>query len=296
MKKFWSDERFAALVRRQHGRITWAQLKALGAADATISQWRTQGRLIRVLPRVYAVGPDVATFEARLWGAVLYAGPDAALSHRSAAHWRELIKHRPDVIEISTPRLKVHSIPGAVRVYSGREVVRASYKGIPVTTVPQSLVDLGRVEPELVPRALSTLDFRRQLDVRELLAACGSGRLGSAALQAALKTHQPALAYTNGELEERFLGWCEQWEVPLPRFNARLHGLVVDAYWPARALVVELDGYANHSSPAQLRRDRERELTLRGHGLRVVRYDWELLHREPAMVHADLMSQLNAGV
>jgi hypothetical protein len=296
MENFWSDERFKSLVRRQHGRITWAQLATLGVSRSTASQWAAAGRLTRVLPRVYAVGPEVASFEARLWGAVLYAGPDAALSHRSAAHWRDLIKHGPGVIEVSTPRLKVHSIPGVVRVYNGRDVVRAPHRGLAVTSVPQTLLDLARVDSALVPRALATLDFHRQLDVVELLAACGSGRLGSEALRAALKTHQPALAYTNGELEERFLSWCEQWEVPLPKFNACLHGLLVDAYWPDQALVVELDGYANHSSPAQLRRDRERELTLRGKGLRVVRYDWELLHREPAMVHADLMSQLNAGV
>ena len=294
MEKFWSEERFGELVRRQQGRITWAQLKVLGASDATISQWRSQGRLTKVLPRVYAVGPNIPTLEASLWGAVLYAGPGAMLSHSSAAHWRELIKHPPSVIEVSTPRQKVHSIPGVVRVYQARDVTRTTYKAVPTTAVPQTLLDLARVKAALLPRALATLDFRKQLDVSALEAICGSGRRGSAALRAALTEHQPALAYTNGELEERFLRWCERWKVPLPRFNATLHGAIVDAYWPEHGLVVELDGHANHSSPAQLRRDRARELKLRAHDLRVVRYDWELLHRQPAAMHADLMRHLGS--
>jgi len=139
------------------------------------------------------------------------------------------------------------------------------------------------------------LDYRKQLDPAALMAICGSGKRGSSALRAALATHQPRLAYANGELEERFLRWCESWKVPLPKLNARLHGHIVDAYWPERGLVIELDGYANHSSPAQISRDRHRDLVLRSHGLRVVRYDWALLEYEPLAMHADLIAQLAAG-
>ncbi len=292
MEKFWSDERFTELVSRQHGRITWAQLKALGASDSTISQWRSQGRLTRVLPKVYVAGPKVPTLESRLWEAVLYADPGAMLSHRSAAHAWGLIKYPPVVIEVSTPREKAASIDAVVRVYRGRHVVRCACDRFPVTTIPQTLLDLARVEAALLPRALATLDFRKQLDFGVLEAICGSGRLGSSALRAALLEHQPALAYTNGELEQRFLRWCERWKVPLPKFNVRLHGVIVDAYWPEHGLVVELDGHANHSSPAQLRRDRARDLKLRAQDLRVVRYDWELMHRQPEAMHADLMRHL----
>jgi hypothetical protein len=296
MENFWCEDRAGSLLRRQQGRITWAQLLTTGVARSTVSQWAASGRLTRVLPHVYVVGPDVGGPEARRWEALLYAGPGATLSHRSAAHARGLIQYPPAVLEVSTPRRRASSIDGVVRVYCGRDLVRVICEGIPVTTVAQTLLDLGGVEPSLLPRALANLDFRGQLDVEQLLAACGSGRLGSRALRAALHKYQPALAYTNGELEERFLYWCERWGVPLPKFNARLHGLTVDAYWPAHGLVVELDGYANHSSPAQLRRDRERELILRANGLCVVRYDWELMHRRPGAMHRDLMRHLGSKI
>jgi hypothetical protein len=223
---------------------------------------------------------------------VLYAGPGAALSHRTAAQAWGLIKYQTTTIEVSTGRRNVPSIESAVRVYGRRDVGRTTQQGLPVTTVSQTLLDLASVEPALLARALGVLDFRKQLDVRALEAVCGSGRLGSRALREALAQYHPELAHTNGELEERFLRWCERWKVPMPKFNARLYGLTVDAYWPEHGLVVELDGYANHSSPAQMRRDRARELMLRSHGLRVVRYDWALLHSEPARVHADLTAQL----
>ena len=296
MGEFWRKEDLRGIATRQHGRITWAQMTAIGVPHATVGKWVDAGHLTRVLPKVYAVGHTAASREAMLWEAVLYAGPGAVVSHSSAAHLRGLIKHAPAVVHVSTPREKIRSVAGLVRVYPERRLERVIHDGIPVTSVPQTLLDLAAVEPALLARALSVLDFRKRLDVGALEAICGKGRRGGAALRVALAEYQPKMAYTNGELEESFLRWCKWWKVPLPDFNVRLHGITVDAYWPEHELVVELDGYANHSSPAQLRRDRARELSLRSHGLRVVRYDWDLLHREPASVHADLVSQLNRSL
>jgi very-short-patch-repair endonuclease len=53
--------------------------------------------------------------------------------------------------------------------------------------------------------------------------------------------------------------------------------------------VIELDGYDNHSSRAQLRRDKRNDLALRSHGLTVLRYDWALLHDRPEQVYEDLI-------
>lgn len=56
--------------------------------------------------------------------------------------------------------------------------------------------------------------------------------------------------------------------------------------------MVELDGQPGHSSPAQRRRDRANDLTLRGHGLTVLRYDWDLVHERPTEVCADVLREL----
>lgn len=139
------------------------------------------------------------------------------------------------------------------------------------------------------------LDYRDQLDIHALKAACEHGRPGSALLKQALQIHQPELAHTNGAFEERFLEWRERWTVPVPQFNVRLHDILVDAHWPNANLVVELDGADNHRSKAQLRRDMANDLTLRGYGISVLRYEWTQLHMQGRPIRDEILAQLSRG-
>jgi very-short-patch-repair endonuclease len=56
--------------------------------------------------------------------------------------------------------------------------------------------------------------------------------------------------------------------------------------------VVELDGRDNHSSWAQIQRDRSNELILRGAGFEVVRYGTQQIEEQPALVETDLLQAL----
>jgi hypothetical protein len=296
MRKLWEEEVARRLVWRQYGRVSSAQLRLLGVPDGTVSRWTRSGYLTRVLPKVYAVGHTAPSHEADHWAAVLYAGPGAMLSHASGAHHRGLIIYPPRTIHVSTPRAKIPSIPGLITVHTERHLQRGRHNGIPTTTIPQTLLDLAATgDHKIVRRALAVLDHEKRLDLQALEAITGRGRHGSRALRAALKVHQPLLADANEELEFRFLLWCERWKLPLPRVNVRIHGILVDAYWPDHGLVVEMDGDADHSSRAQRRQDRSKEVKLRAQGLRVVRYDWALLHQEPGAMYADLLGQLAAA-
>lgn len=286
-----AKERVRNRAECQAGRVSYAQLCALGVGRGAIEASIERGHLVWVLPKVYALGHLAPSREGDLWAAVLYAGPGAALSHATAAHWLGLIDYPPSVIEVSSPR-RIKSLPG-IRVYGRRPVERWLHNGIPVTSIAQTAVDLAAAaEFRLVRKALARLDFRHELDAAALDAACGSGKPGSGALRRALAVHQPRLARTNGRLEYDFFEWCETWEVPVPLVNERVHGVLADAYWPAHGVVVELDGGDNHSSPAQRRRDKANDLLLRGHGLVVLRYDWDLVHARPRAVYDDLMRTL----
>jgi predicted transcriptional regulator of viral defense system len=296
MTNLWQDDTFRRVVRRQHGRVTWAQVQALGVPRSTVAGWIKAGHLTRVVPKVYAVGHDAPNRMADLWTAVLYAGPGAMLSHESDAHHRGLIIYPPRTIHVSTPRVKIRSISGLITVHSERQLTRVSHDGLPCTTIAQLLLDLAATsDGKLVRRALSVLDYRKQLDLDAIEAIARSGRRGSKALRLALTEYRPQDAHVNGKLEEGFLDFCEAGGIPLPRVNVWVHDIEVDAYWPDQGLVVEMDGDGNHSSPAQRRKDRSKELKLRAHGLRVVRYDWALLHTEPEAMHADLRGQLAAA-
>src|SRR6202045_2481733 len=100
----FAKEAVARVAGRQFGRISWIQLRALGVDNRTINRWLATGYLFRVLPGVYAVGHRAKTTEADLFAAVLYAGPGAMLSHATAAWWVGLVKSRPYMIHVSTPR------------------------------------------------------------------------------------------------------------------------------------------------------------------------------------------------
>jgi very-short-patch-repair endonuclease len=57
-------------------------------------------------------------------------------------------------------------------------------------------------------------------------------------------------------------------------------------------VVVELDGYDNHSTRGQMERDRRKELELRVAGFLVIRYTRAQVVREPERVAADLLARL----
>lgn len=278
----------------QRGRVSWVQLRALGVSKGTISTWAGQRYLILVLPGVYAVGHAAPSIEADLFAAVLYAGPGAMLSHATAAWWWGLIEEQPRVIHVSTPR-RCRSQPGVV-VHDRRACQRLWHRELPISALPQTFLDLASMAPlRIVRRALAAADYRGVLDVEAAGALLSRGRPGSARLRAALADHQPKLARTRSELELLFLELCEAAGLPLPEVNGRVAGWEVDALWRAERVAVELDGYHNHRSPAQIKRDRCKELALRAAGLTPLRYSAEQLTADTAAVLADLSAAGIAG-
>lgn len=284
--------RVAEVAARQFGQITWAQLRALDLAPATIRWWTGTGYLIPNLPRVYAVGQVRRDEPSRLSSFLLFAGPGAALSHGTSAHWRGWLRYPVRATHISTPRHIRKRFPSVV-FHTERDIDRELVNGIPCTTMTQTVLDLAATEPpKLVLRSLAQLDYERSLDDKAIRAACGRGKPGSTALLKALETYMPQLARTKSELEEEFLYLCQRFDIPLPQVNIKLYGEEPDCYWPEFRLVVELDGDGNHGSPAQGNRDRRKDLKLRAHGLTVVRYTWDQVTHDDAAVAADTLSQI----
>ena len=276
------------LADRQWGRVSWAQLKALGIDDKTIVRWAHGGYLHQVHPRVYGVGHCAPSVEADLTAAVLYAGPGAMLSHATALWWLGMVDTHPPRIQVSTAR-RCQSLRG-VNVHGRRGCRRVWHKGLPTTDLEQALLDYASVAPlERVRHALANADYHQLLDLPALRAVAGCGRPGSVKLQRALKRHEPKLAHTRSPLERLFLPLCERVGIPLPDVNVYIGGVRVDAVWRDRKLVVELDGRDNHSSWAQIQTDRRKELRLRAAGYDVVRYGTQQLEEQTKEVEADLL-------
>jgi hypothetical protein len=282
----------AAVAGQQWGVIGWRQLRDCGVGSSTAQRWRADAKLHIIHRGVYALGHSSIPIEGRLVAALLHAGRDAVLSHATAAWWWGLIAVGPTTIDVSTGAW-ARSTAG-VAVHHRRRMERTRHRRFPITTVPQTLLDLAAAAPlNQVRRALAEADYRRLLDPRAFEQVLGVGRPGSAKLRKALERHQPRLARARSPLEELFIPLCESAGIDLPELNVRFHGWRVDALWRRERLVVELDGYDNHSTPAQIERDRREELQLRAVGFIVVRYSWWQVTDEPELVIADLRARLS---
>jgi hypothetical protein len=287
-------EGLGRVAGRQSGQVTRSQLHRLGFSDSTIHDWARSSLLTRRLPKVFALGYVSTTIDARLWEAVLYAGPGAMLSHLTAAQWCGYIKYAPQMVQVSTPR-KIVSISGVV-VHARRTLDRHEHAGIPVTAPGQTLLDLATQRPELLARALPKVDYLG-IGLGAIHHAAQSGHRGAGALRRALTSYDPNFGHLNDEFEIDFYALCREWSIdPLPIPNVEVAPrLTVDALWPEHHLAVELDGRQNHSSPAQLLRDAERDLACRRLGLTVIRYRRAQITRRPGTVRDDLIRQLTVS-
>ena len=286
--------RAAAVASAQWGVIGLQQLRDCGVNADAADRWRRDGRLHTVHRGIYALGHPTIPIEGRLVAALLHAGPEAVLSHHSAAWWWRLLDREPTVIDVSAPGRR-SSLDG-VRVHHPRVIDGTRSRRLPVTTVPRTLLDLASTSStDQIRRALAQADYHRLLVVEEVAAVCGPGRLGAGRLRAALERHEPRIALTRSELERRFLNECEAAGIALPEVNAVVEGWTVDALWRRERVVVELDGRDNHSSPGQIERDRRKELQLRAAGYVVVRYTWAQVTLETQVVMADLRAILSSA-
>ena len=140
------DREIAVLASRQHGLVARRQLIALGLGRGAIADRLRRGVLHPVGYRgVYAVGHTALPRLGRLMGGVLAIGPGTVVSHRDAAALQGIRANGRSRIEVTVPRA-VRSRPG-IEVHRSRlppdEI--ALIEGIPVTTVPRTLLDMAGV-------------------------------------------------------------------------------------------------------------------------------------------------------
>jgi very-short-patch-repair endonuclease len=226
--------------------------------------------------------------------AVLACGQGAVLSHQSAAVLWELLmpSGREGSVIVSTPRRLHHRRPG-IRVHSGTALApdETTYlKNLPLTTPMRTIFDLaGALDERALEQAMARADRRHLLDRDQLatLLTRHPGRRGNNRLRAQLSV-LTAPTLTRSEAEERFLALIRKAELPEPRMNALIRGFEVDALWGRERLIVEIDGFAFHSSRTDFERDRHRDGVLAAAGYQVIRITWRRLTREPLALAARL--------
>lgn len=292
-----ADRSLWDLAARQHGALATRQLRAAGLSAAQISRLVARGWLRPAHRGVYLVGPIHGPL-ARHMAATLAVGEGALLAHRSAAELWGLGSAVRGAVVVTTVGRHVRSRDGVHVHYACRldPADSARHHGIPVTAPARTLLDqateLGRRDLGRATEQAEILGLVKG-DWLDALLARNPRHRGARALKDAIQgTDAPAM--TRSEAERRLLELVRAAQLPAPEVNRRLHGHEVDFIWPAHRLVVEVDGYAFHSTRDAFERDRRRDADLIREGYRVIRLTWRQLTQEPEAVVALLARALAA--
>ena len=228
-----AEEIIGRIATRQHGVVT----RRLIDAGITLDELRHRlgvRALLRIHRGVYRVGHRAPSPEATYTAAVLACGDGALLGGLAAAWLWRLVKGmppRPEVVARTARR-----IPG-VTVRRGRapavsDVARC--RGIPVTTVARTLVDIAAaVDDDTLMRGsmrrMSSTE-RRRFTWRPSW-RCGPAWAARPAAEHRRRRRQRQL----GKLERRFVQLMRENGLPVPRTNIVASGRRVDAVGPAIA-------------------------------------------------------------
>jgi hypothetical protein len=278
----------ARVARRSHGVVTRAQLLRAGVTVDQINRRLRSGALLREYPGVYRVGHRAPSVEARYLAAVWACGEGALLCGRPAGHLFGAIKGPAPPPEVTAPTER--RIKG-VKTRRSRSIDRrdaTTFRGIPVTTLPRTLVDLAAaLDLDELARAFHEAEVRHRTTPAQVEAVLARrpNSPGAAKLRAVLHGDAPVLL---SKLERRFLALLRAAGLPLPLTNRPAGGRYVDCRWPEARLTVELDSYRYHHSRHAWEQDRRREREARARGDEFRRYTWGDVFEQPQLMMAEL--------
>lgn len=277
--------KIARLTARQYGHVTRQQLLDLGVPSATIAYWVTNGRLIPVHAGVYAVGHAQHSSLAQAMAAVLACGPDAVLSHDSAAAlWG--VRIWPSLPEVTAAH---HRRRKGIRTHRTETLTRTDirrHRNIRVTSPSRTILDIqSRLTDRQLTRAVNELRLHQHLKTTELQ------RLLEASPRAA-RLIDPTQNPTRSAKEDDFVTFCRQHGLPIPRTNVMLFGHERDAVFGAEKVIVEIDTWDTHKSHKSFVSDRKRDAVGAEHGYLTVRLISELLAAEPRAEASSLRRSL----
>src|SRR3954453_10563947 len=285
------------LATRQHGVVSHPQLLGLGFGLRWIERRLEEGRFEAIHRNVYAVGHNRVPQRGRWWAALLAYGPEAVLSHQSAAELWGLRRPRRGAIHVTAGGGR-QGLQRREGVWIHRCKLRpgesTTHEEIPVTTVARTLFDFAEAASyEELKKTAEAADRRNLLRLRELEAVCEHGR-GRRALRPVrrLLVELGAPAEGRSPLEIRFAEFLRGQNIPAPAQNVLVLDHEVDALWPAAKLVVELDSWEHHGHRAAFERARARDPKRVPAGSPTKRLPPRLLDHEPEQTAAELPALL----
>ena len=278
------------MATRAHGVVTRGQLLEAGISSKQIAHRLGTGLLHQQHRGVYRVGHRAPSTEARYIAAVLACGNQALLAGRAAGYLLCILKGRPPPPEVVTPQKR--RVKG-VKIRRGPTAHATIWRGIPVTNVPRTLVDLASyLSKDDLARACHEAGVRHHTtpaNVDAVLATRPNSQ-GAAKLRAILRGD---VQVTLSKLESKAVSLIESEGLDLPETNRPAGGRRVDLRWPRHKLTVELDSYTYHSSRYAWEQDRRREREAHTRGDEFRRYTWGDVFESPAAMLAEIRALLD---
>jgi Protein of unknown function (DUF559) len=246
------DVRVARLAAKQFNRVSLAQLGALGLSEKAIDHRVATGRLEIVEQGVYAVAPVLAHDDWGRWMGATLTAPGSVLSHWSAGTAWGFWTRQGRFVAITRPG------GGGPRRHGGVLVFRSAtldgdcteLGGVPITTVPRTLLDLAaHVSERALARAVREA-IRLKLTTLEALADIlgrHRGRRGAGRLAAAVARYAGLpLERARSGAEVRALELLRAAGRPMAALNVKIAGEEADLSWRCNRLIIEIDGGPFH--------------------------------------------------
>ena len=290
-----------ALLRRQAGIVARTQLVELRWSASAIGRAISAQRLIPVAQGVYRAAGVTWTRRASRVAALLIAGPHAALAGWSAGELHGFTDARPGPLQVVVPgdRRTSARAPSLVRVRRSTNLLHCDVQELGelrLTTGARTLLDLAAQVRSVEQLAELTATAVRVGatdlgSVEAVVTRCPRARGRRGLLDAIALLGNDGTA-ARSEVEIAALGAIVGAGLPRPLLAHRVLDdtgafvAEVDLAYPDLRIAIEIDGYRWHSTPAQKRRDEQRQNRLILLGWRVLRFSASEVRRHPARVAA----------
>jgi Protein of unknown function (DUF559) len=270
------------------------------------------GELVRLSVGMYATA-DLAELVPRLdIGALLLSaaaaaaslGPAAVVSHQTAAllHGLSLLGPPPTALTITRPPgtgsrsarpgIHIHSAALPAGHVGGR-------LGIPVTTVPRTVIDLARALEFRAGLVVADSALQQKLtsqkELRDVIAACPRWR--------GVRTAADVVEFADGGAESPLESLARvvfrDGGLPPPELQAEIRDAEfigrVDFLWRKFRTIAEVDGAAKYDDRNLAMRQLRRDKRLREAGYEVVHFDWKEINGDPGYVLAAVRAAFEQG-
>jgi very-short-patch-repair endonuclease len=268
-----------ALAARQYGVITRAQLRAAGLSNRQVDT-RIDQSLERMYSGVFRVAGSYPSARQRAMAACLWCGPDALLSHSTAAGLFQLPVASEEAFHVTVPPA-VRRQADLVTVHRSDVERRDRFQvdGLPVTSPSRTIIDLSsRLNGEELE---NTFESARRIGLltKTVLERRASDRRVPAALREVLRVVDARPK--ESKLEVKVARLLRDHGLRPDAAQHRVDDFRIDFVWLAILLGLECDGFDWHGNRLAWKRDRRRIARLEDLGWCLLHVTWDDVTQRP---------------